>query len=145
MADKQEWLPPVNFFFQVDFMNKYKGKGLKVSFQEVSGLGWNLNKNKTAAEQSISCKNLVLKRPLGPFNQEFSKWIEGCAGSKIYSEENIHNIVIKLLDKERRPLAVWLCAHAYPVGYSIGDLNANKGDILLETIELKYERLERKK
>ena len=149
MADKkQNWTPSVNFFFQVDFMNKNKGKGIRVSFQEVSGLGWDCNINRRVSVKGslgLSYPHLILKRPLGTLNQEFTKWLELYANCDIYSEDNVHNIVIKLLDKEGKPVAVWLCTRAYPVQYRVGDFNAIDGKILMETVELRYERLERKK
>lgn len=136
---KSDWVPPVNFYFQVFFIKKSGGSGIKVSFQEVSGLGWDMN-----ADKKVSHPNLVLKRPLGPLDQEFTKWVHLDPATANYPKENIHDLVIKLLDKEGKPLAVWFVAHAHPVKYTIGDMTAVESKILMETVEISYQRLERK-
>ena len=136
---KLEWFPPVNFYFQVFFIPKSGGSGKQVSFQEVSGLGWEIG-----ADTKVNHPRLVLKRPIGMPDEAFTQWVQTDPKTANYPKENIHDIVIKLLDMEGKPLAVWFCAHAHPVRYTIGEMNAEESKILMETVEIAYERLERK-
>jgi phage tail-like protein len=42
------------------------------------------------------------------------------------------------LNEEHEPLITWNVVHAWPVKWSVGDLNAEESKIAIETIELVY-------
>ena len=147
LADKHEWTPPVNFFFTVEFKDRIMNRTeIKASFSEVTGLGWSITIEKGGIinRQTVHCTDLILKRPLEPLTEEFTKWIEQCASRKFKYGKYYRDIIIKLHDGENNILATWSCINAYPQSYKIGDFNSMDGRILMETIELSYDRLERK-
>jgi len=52
------------------------------------------------------------------------------------------DIDILLLNEEHKPLAKWKVIHAWPKSWKTSELNAEKGEVLIETIELAYNRFE---
>ena len=49
------------------------------------------------------------------------------------------NITISLLDEGHEPVVVWHLINAFPVKYDGGSLNALKGEVVIESVELAYE------
>ena len=144
LSDKHEWIPPVNFFFTVEFFKLSGEKDMEVSFSEVSGLCWRNHHIDDKYEKiKHSCGELVLKRPLGNVNQDFTKWVWRCARTTMYSERNIYNVIVKVLDSNKEPVAAWFCSRVYPESFDLSGLNSTQGEILFETVKLKYERLKR--
>ena len=52
------------------------------------------------------------------------------------------NLDIVLLNENHEPLMKWKVIHAWPVSWKFGELNAEKSEVLLETLELNYNRFE---
>jgi len=48
------------------------------------------------------------------------------------------NVVVKLLNEKHEPLISWNIVHAYPVKWSLEDLNAEESKLAIETLELTY-------
>lgn len=159
MSDNTEssWIPPVEFYFRVDFQNQ-NGLKFQASFGEVSGIGWNFStiSRKTSENEkiqlpnSLNYSNIILKRPVAPLSEAFAKWVNSCLSLMILSGSNDNwikkkscDVIIKLLDCAGKPLAAWACYHAYPVKYTIGGLNAANSGLVMETLEMTYNRLER--
>lgn len=144
-------MPPVQFYFRVDFQRGTEH--FQVSFMEVSGLNMKLEtKEKTADETTrikvphgLSHGNITLRRPLNPQPEAFTKWINECFRYMERKERNIktYDMVVKLLDMNGKPLAGWLCSHAYPVQWNLNELNAMKNGMSTETIVMAYNRLKR--
>ncbi|MBL9129087.1 MAG: phage tail protein, partial [Verrucomicrobiales bacterium] len=44
-----------------------------------------------------------------------------------------------LLDETHEPLATWQFANAWPVKWTLGNLNATDNSVLVETLELAYQ------
>ena len=152
-----DWTPPVEFYFRVDFQNQ-NGQKFQASFGEVSGIGWSFSTTpqKTAENekiqlpQGLNYSNITLKRPVAPLSEDFAKWVNSCLSLTILSGSNDNwikkkscDVIIKLLDNSGKPLAAWACYHSYPVKYSIGGLNAANSGLVMETLEITYNRLER--
>lgn len=51
------------------------------------------------------------------------------------------SINVVLLDENDSEVARWLLANAFPVRYSFSPLNANEGNILMETMEFACEKM----
>jgi phage tail-like protein len=49
------------------------------------------------------------------------------------------------MDETGDAVAIWNVVQAYPVKWSMSDLNANNNSIAVETIELSYQYFERQK
>lgn len=161
MADNMtsDWIPPVDFYFLVNFQNM-NGVKFRASFSEVDGMGWNFSTESKTTDSNgklqmptgISYSRLTLKRPLEPLTEDFSKWINNCTmimllsgGTGSVEKNKACDVIIKLLDKSGQPLAAWSCNHAYPVKYTVGSLDAGRSGLIMETVELVYNRLERLK
>lgn len=49
------------------------------------------------------------------------------------------NILVSLLNEDHLPVSSWYVANAYPIKYEIGGLNAENGQIVIESLTLRYE------
>jgi phage tail-like protein len=49
--------------------------------------------------------------------------------------------VISLLDEQHQSLMHWKINNVWPRSWKIAELNGTKGDVLIETLELNYNRL----
>ena len=47
-------------------------------------------------------------------------------------------VTVMLLNEAHQPLITWNLRHTWPKSWKIKDLNAQQGEILVETLELNY-------
>lgn len=151
--------PISNFHFRVAFeipsnmtakfeKQDVRFSGGDIAFQAVSGLdikiemesikegGENHFEHKLPTRTSYS--NLVLKRGVGiPVKSGLTDWCKKAFEQSIYLPLNM---LVVLLDEKHEPLLHWNVQHAWPVNWKIGELNAEKGEVLIETIEICYNR-----
>lgn len=151
MANKQEWISPVSFYFQVQFHGEPKISGAR--FQEVSGLS--LERKLTVLKKGGDCENtqqvpdelthgnIVLKRALEPLDESFTGWVKECM--MLSGKIRPRNMIIFLMNADRQALACWFCSDAYPVKWELGALDAMKNELAMETVEMAFNLLERKK
>lgn len=139
------YYPPPGFHFSVDFEIAEK-KDSDQRFQEVSGISRELNTEelKEGGENrfsyhlpnKVTYPNLVLKRGLLT-SSGIIGWIQDAL-------ENFRvqpvNLSVTLLNEEHQPLAKWYIENAYPIKWSISSLKADENAIVVETLELKYQR-----
>jgi phage tail-like protein len=52
------------------------------------------------------------------------------------------NVLVTLLDNTRIPIASWLFMNAYPVKWRVSDLDAMQNSVVIETMELAYQRVQ---
>lgn len=153
----KKWTPSVSFYFRVMFQ-RLEGPNFQASFQEVSGLSWDLGKrvcrgndgNLQAVPTGITYTNVTLKRPLGPLSGSIAGWLKECHDflyctqkKKDMKRIRTYDVVIQLLDEEANIQAAWQCLKAYPMKWSMGGFNSEKNELASETIELAYGRLDR--
>jgi phage tail-like protein len=121
---------------------------LDIRFQKVSGLsaevktrsieegGQNLYSHRLP--ERIQYGNLVLERGV-------------VIGSLLNLELNAtlsmfkfaaSNVLVTLLSEDSVPLAGWMFLNAYPVKWSTSDLNASEKGVLIDTMELAYQRMQ---
>ena len=50
-------------------------------------------------------------------------------------------VTIDLLGEDHQPLMTWTVTNVWPRSWRIAELNAERGEILIETLELNYNRL----
>ena len=50
-------------------------------------------------------------------------------------------VTIKLLGEENKPLMTWTATNVWPRSWKMGELNAERGVVLIETLELNYNML----
>ncbi|MDN5289516.1 MAG: glycerol acyltransferase [Mucilaginibacter sp.] len=79
--------------------------------------------------------DLVLKRGM--------TLVSGVTAWCLDSIENFNyqptNMLISLLNEDHLPVSSWYIANAIPIKYSISDFNAEQGQIVIESITLRYE------
>lgn len=136
-----------------------KGPAFSASFQEVSGLSWEMDIN--AVDNSgnglltpgcVRYGALILKRPLGMQSDSFTKWLDDCQkyGSASKKSDDAkalktYDVVIHLLNESSDPIASWKCTNAFPKKWSLSMLDSLKSELATETIELAYAGIERLK
>lgn len=52
------------------------------------------------------------------------------------------NVLVILLNEKSIPLASWLFKTAYPVKWTVSDLDADANSVVIETMELAYTRFQ---
>ncbi len=135
--------PPVGFHFKVEF-NGISTKDSDIQFQSVSGLSVDIeteefseggeNRFKHKFPVRTKFPNLVLKRGM----VTDSKLIEWCRDAIESFQFEPLDLTVKLLNEAHDPLVTWNVVHAYPVKWSVADLNAEENSVLIETVELSY-------
>ncbi len=141
--------PPLGFRFGVLFFaGGVIPNPLDILFQKVSGLSSTINT--TTVEEGgqnlyshrlpgkIQYDNLVLERGL-------------VVGSPLVIEFNVamslfkfapSNVLVTLLDDAGIPISAWLFMNAYPVKWRVSDLDATANTVVIETLELAYQRMQ---
>ena len=141
--------PPLGFRFVVAFFaGGVVPNPLDILFQKVSGLSSTINTS-TVEEGGqnlyahrlpgrIQYENLVLERGL-------------VVGSPLVIEFNVamslfkfspSNVLVTLLDDAGIPVSAWLFMNAYPVKWRVSDLDATANAVVIETMELAYQRMQ---
>jgi phage tail-like protein len=141
--------PPLGFRFGVLFFaGGVIPNPLDILFQKVSGLGSTVettpveeggqNLYTQLLPKKIKYENLVLQRGV-------------VVGSPLVIEFNVamsqfkfspSNVLVTLLDHTRLPIAGWLFMKAYPVKWSVSDLDADANSVVIEHMELAYQRMQ---
>jgi phage tail-like protein len=146
-----EAYPPVSFYFQLSFSGD-SGKA-DASFKEVSGISMETGIEEITeggnpfihrVPTAVKYSNLVLKRGLVAKNSKIADWCfnpkGGVSVGGISMTETIttKTIVVHLLNEEGKPLKSWSFANAYPVKWSLSDLDSMNNEIAIETLEFTY-------
>jgi phage tail-like protein len=138
----------VNFHFLVNF--DLDASGAEVGFQSVTGLDSTLETEaiKEGGENGFThiipvrrkYGPLILKRGLiQPSQSEISKWLQDAFDLEIVVPRS--HVTIVLLDELGDPLMHWTATNVWPTGWKMGELNAEQGAVLIETLELNYNKL----
>ena len=135
--------PPKSFHFLVNFIDFKLAPD--VMFQSVNGLEVNLEtetykeggENRFAYTLPLRANysNLILKR--GLFSH--SRLINWCMDTFNSMEVQPTNMIVSLLNDEHLPLMSWNIVNAFPLKWSVSDFNAERNELAIESIELKYQ------
>ena len=139
----------VNFHFKVDFNFDAQDK-TDIRFQSVTGLDSTLDTEqiKEGGENRFDhvlpvrrkYGPLTLKRGLiRPKDSALTRWLK-----QAFDDEKvvpIKAVTISLLDEQHNALMHWTINNVWPRSWKIGELNAEQGAVLIETLELNYNRL----
>lgn len=147
MADN--FYQTVNFHFSVNFTLQ-GAKSVDVKFQSVTGLDSTIDietikeGGENRFEHVIPSRRkygpLILKRGLvAPNASGITDWLKKAFDDQIY--ETLETVVINLLDEEHQSIMHWKINNVWPRSWKIGELNAGRGEVLIETLELNYNRL----
>jgi phage tail-like protein len=148
----------VGFHFSVHFSAGDRDS-LDVKFQSVSGLDSTMDTEtvkeggENRFEHVIPTRRkfgpLVLKRGLlGPKTSAVTDWLKRTFEGEPFDTDTqkedfrvIDSVTIKLLGEDHQPLMVWTVTNVWPRSWKIAELNAERGEVLIETLELNYNRL----
>ena len=141
--------PPLGFRFSVLFL--FGGvipNPLDTRFKKVSGIG-SLVTTRTVNEggqnlytqrlpEKVQYENLVLERGLAvasPLALELNVTMS-------LFTFNPSNVLVSLLDESGVPISSWLFLTAFPVKWVISPLDADANQVVIETMELSYQRMQ---
>lgn len=139
----------VNFHFSVEF--SIGSKDIDVRFQSVSGLDSTIDTEsikeggENRFEHVIPVRRkygpLILKRGLlKPTDSGLTRWLQDAFEHEIINP--LAAVTIKLLNEDHTTsLLYWTISNVWPRSWKIGELNAEQGNVLIETLELNYNRL----
>lgn len=145
MANANEpYYPPVGFHFSVIFdLPGIADQDFR--FREVSGLNMELEEesvneggeNRYIQKLPIRARypDLVLKRGLLA-NSVLYNW---CRDAILNLDIQPILIWVNILNEKHEPLQQYIFQNAWPKKWNVSDLNAESGDILIETLELAYQ------
>jgi phage tail-like protein len=158
--------PPVSFHFDVRVIDDLSGQPLdpvkmlmagakamsEAGFQEVSGLTATMqtedveeggeNRFTYKLPKRVGYPNLVLKRGAVTRPSVLNMWCEDClTNAKFPIKTKI--VVLSLLNEQHLPIMIWKFEKAYPVKYEVSGFNAESNQLLIENIEIAYQRFER--
>ncbi len=149
----EEYYPPVPFYFNVMIKKEAFGfsevKGLTSEMQtmEIPEGGENRFVHRVPGRMKFSQK-LILKR--GMQIKKTATLVTWCMETLSFgggnSKKKIEpkNVIVHLLDEKGKPAASWLFDGAYPVKWTISDLNSmSDNNVLIEEIELCYRYFKR--
>lgn len=138
--------PAVSFHFRVEFSDLEGATGNDARFQEVSGLDAELgteelqeggeNRFAHRLPKPSTYPNLVLKRGLLT-DTGLIAWFRDAIENFVFEPKMVY---VSLLDEESNPLMTWSFLNAYPLKWSVSSLDANKNEVVVDTVELAYQR-----
>ena len=138
--------PLTGFHFSVEWNPKEKEN---ISFSEVSGLSVSTTpiENREGSDKDYTTlkmpglkkfNNITLKRGSMAADNGFYDWITSINNNTVERRD----IKIMLLNEKHAAVITWNVKNAFPMKYDGGSLNAAKGEVLIESVELAYESFE---
>ncbi len=138
----------VNFLFKVDF--NFDKDGIDVRFQSVTGLDSVLETEtikeggENRFEHVLPVRRkygpLTLKRGLlKPGDSKLTRWLKQTFDGNLVKPLEVVNVT--LLGEDHQALMHWTVNNVWPRSWKVGELNAERGEVLIETLELNYNRL----
>jgi len=134
------------FYFSLSFVGQVGG--MDAAFQEASGFSKELNveevvcggqnRYKYRLPTTTTYQNLVLKRGVSLDTSLLIDWCRETLSTGLALPIMTKNILISLLNEEGQSCKSWSFVDAYPVKWSVSELNSEKNAVLIETIELAY-------
>lgn len=154
MTDSSNTVPSfyqmVGFHFLVTFEELPGARNEDVMFQSVGGLdvqfdteswkeGGENHFEHTLPTRSKFSSTLTLKRGvLKPGQSGLTDW---CLKSFIHLQVvPLKTVTVQLLDENHHTLLKWTLAHVWPKSWKIAEFNAERSEVLIETMELNFNR-----
>ncbi len=146
-ADTNTFHQIVGFHFSVFFFDLPDEQEADIRFQSITGLDVQIEKEtlkeggENRFEHSIPGRSkytaLTLKRGiLRPEHSGLTKWCQNAFQNRQIVP--LSRVDIELLNEEHNILMQWELSHVWPVSWKVGELNAERGEVLIETLELNY-------
>jgi phage tail-like protein len=139
------FLPPLGFHFKVEVLGlpsvaddlrftEVAGLSFEVAAEEVPEGGENRYVQKYPGRTKFA--DLVLKRGLLK-RSEVWNWVERCVDTLQIEPKDVN---VTLLNEAHEPLMTWHLVKAWPVKWSVSDLNAANNSFVVESLQLSYQR-----
>lgn len=135
------------FYFSVSIDGK--SSTVDAAFQEVSGLSKEMqveevvsggeNRFKYRLPTMTTFSNLVLKRGVTSDSSPLIEWVANTLNGGLANAIEPKTLMVNLLNSDGKPCQSWTFNKAYPLKWSASDLNSEKGEVFIETIELAYQ------
>ena len=156
MDSKYNYLP--TFYFKVVIT----GMQETLNFNEVSGIGADIETENVREggvndcvlklPKAVSYSNLVLKRAVVSSDSEFIKWVIDATENFIFMPMQVQVTLMKPTSEKKEgdqntekssssPVKAWVFQNAYPVKLRFSNLSAQKNELLVETVELVYQKM----
>jgi phage tail-like protein len=141
-----EFYQTTNFHFRVSFSPGDKDS-FDTRFQSVTGLDSTLETETIKEGGENRFEHVVpVRRKYGPLilkrgvllnsESEVTRWLNRAFQDEIVIPIGI--VDIQLLDEEHNTLLQWTVNNVWPKSWKLSELNAERGEILIETLELNY-------
>ena len=140
------YYPPVGFYFTLSFTGVSSSSDS--AFQEVSGISAEMGteeiseggENRFKHKLPTGSRNgtLTMRRGLVTANSQLATWCDQTINSDLSTPITPQSISVTLMDENGAWLTAWNFVNAWPSRWSISDLNAEEGRIVVETIEFTY-------
>jgi len=141
----------VGFHFMVSFYGLPGARDEDVCFQAISGLDGEMDTEtwKEGGENHFEhtfpgrrkfSSPLTLKRGvLAPGKSGLTDW---CNDAFVHLKlKPLRLVSVELLDENHQVLLKWDLEHVWPRSWKIAELNAERSEVLIETLELNFNRL----
>jgi phage tail-like protein len=137
--------PPTGFQFRILFEGLDDPHQTDMHFQSISGLEVWIDRQDSHAEFAepgprVGFSPLLLRRSVRNHNESaLTRWIFSHIREK--NGKPLAQAKIELLDDEFHPYMSWTIRQITPISWRLGELNAEKSEVLIETIELEYKEI----
>lgn len=145
--------PIPGYYFNVGFIFKAseKKKPIDIGFKEISGLSAELNLEQrnqlgingynVGLPNKTKFGNLILKKGLTKDTSNIMNWFEK---SRVSMVVKTATVLISVLDEElHKPLINYMFYNVFPIKWEVSGFNAMESQLLIESVELKYDYFER--
>jgi len=140
------YYPPVGFYFKLGFTGVSSAGD--AGFKEVSGISAEMeteeitfggeNRFKYKVPVGTKYGNLVLKRGLMVNSSQLAQWCFTTIGADLSQTIIPRSVTVTLMNPSGQPLMAWNFVRAWPVKWSVSDLNSMEGEVVIESIEFAY-------
>lgn len=140
------YYPPVAFYFKLSFTGVTSARD--ASFKEVSGISAEMNLEEVAEGGEnryrhrlptyVKYGDLELKRGVLVANSQLASWCLDILGSGLVAAIVPRTITVSLLNADANPLMAWDFANAYPIQWSVSNLDSEENKIVVESLKFAY-------
>lgn len=132
---------PSGFHFRIEFKGLDELNMADTHFQSISGLEAIIETNTTNHGDNIVYSSLILKRAAKNLHSSaLNRWLFSHF-NKNSDVAELPEATIELLDETSSPYMTWTIRDILPRSWKLSELNAEKSEVLIETIELSYKSI----
>lgn len=113
----------------------------KVEIEEVTEGGLNSNVHQLPGVTKHS--NLVLRRGYVTQTSSLARWAAQTVGSTLGTPIQTQVLTVSLLGPTGQPMVTWTFQNTWPVKWEVSGFDAQKNEVLVETLEFAYDTVVR--